>query len=61
MPAFDYPVKGQPRPRPSEVPVEHVKLALRKYGPYLLIEALMPGGTLIALTLWLFNRARTAR
>jgi hypothetical protein len=29
---------------------------IRKYSPYLLIELLLPGGTLIALLLWLFQR-----
>jgi hypothetical protein len=29
---------------------------IRKYSPYLLIELLLPGGTLIALLLWLFRR-----
>jgi hypothetical protein len=31
---------------------------IRKYSPYLLIELLLPGGTLIALLLWLFQRQR---
>ncbi len=38
----------------------HVKEALRKYGPYLVIEALMPGGTLVALALWLYRTKRPA-
>jgi len=29
---------------------------IRKYSPYLLIELLLPGGTLIALLLWLYRR-----
>ena len=29
---------------------------LRKFSPYLMIELLLPGGTLIALLLWLFRR-----
>ena len=28
--------------------------ALRSLGPYLLIELLLPGGTLLALLLWLY-------
>ena len=28
----------------------------RRYPPYLLIELLLPGGTVIALLLWLFRR-----
>jgi hypothetical protein len=30
--------------------------ALRRLGPYLLIELLLPGGTLLALLLWLYQR-----
>jgi hypothetical protein len=35
-----------------------VSRTLRGLGPYLLIELLLPGGTVIALTLWLIRRAR---
>ena len=36
--------------------------ALRRLGPYMLIELLLPGGTLVALALWFANskRARAA-
>jgi len=34
---------------------------LRSLGPYVLIELLLPGGTLVALALWLANNARRAR
>ncbi|MGZ5093878.1 MAG: hypothetical protein ACXWCY_24430 [Burkholderiales bacterium] len=30
--------------------------AVRSLGPYLLIELLLPGGTLLALLLWLYQR-----
>jgi hypothetical protein len=30
----------------------------RSLGPYMLVEILLPGGTLIALLLWLFHHAR---
>ena len=30
----------------------------RRYGPYLLVEALMPGGTLLALALYLYRRKK---
>ena len=33
---------------------------LRKVGPYLAIELLMPGGTLIALALFLYRRRNAA-
>ena len=29
--------------------------SLRRMGPYLLIELLLPGGTLFAVLLWLYN------
>jgi hypothetical protein len=32
----------------------------RRYGPYLLVEALMPGGTLLALALYLYRRKKAA-
>jgi hypothetical protein len=31
---------------------------IRKFSPYLLVELLLPGGTLIALLLWLYQRHR---
>ena len=34
---------------------------LRRLGPYMLIELLLPGGTLVALALWFANSARRAR
>ena len=30
----------------------------RRYGPYLLVEALMPGGTLLALALYLYRKKK---
>ena len=29
--------------------------ALKRFGPYLLLEAVMPGGTLLALMLYLYR------
>lgn len=29
---------------------------VRKFGPYLAVELLMPGGTLVALALYLYRR-----
>lgn len=31
---------------------------LRAFGPYLAIELVLPGGSLIALLLWLYQRNR---
>lgn len=32
--------------------------AARSASPYLLLELLLPGGTLIAIALWLYRRSR---
>jgi hypothetical protein len=32
---------------------------LRQLGPYAAVEILLPGGTLMALLLWLYRRRRT--
>ena len=34
--------------------------AMHALGPYLLVELLLPGGTLIALSLWLYRLVRRA-
>jgi hypothetical protein len=34
--------------------------AAQRLGPYLLIEAVLPGGTLVALLLYLYRRERLA-
>ena len=36
--------------------LETLKTASRKFGPYLLLEVLLPGGTLLALALFLYRR-----
>ena len=36
--------------------LETIRGLARKLGPYLLIEVLLPGGTLIALALFLYRR-----
>ena len=33
---------------------------MRELGPYLLIELLLPGGTLVAFLLWLMQRVKRA-
>jgi hypothetical protein len=33
---------------------------VRAFGPYLLVELILPGGSLVALLLWLYNH-RPAR
>jgi hypothetical protein len=38
--------------------MKHVIEAARTASPYLLIELILPGGTLIALALWLYRRHR---
>ena len=34
--------------------------ALRKFGPYALLELVMPGGTILALLLYLYRQRRDA-
>jgi hypothetical protein len=36
--------------------VKQLLQGARSFSPYLLVELLLPGGTLIALFLWLFRR-----
>jgi hypothetical protein len=31
----------------------------RRFGPYLILEAVMPGGTLLALLLYLYRRGQS--
>lgn len=35
--------------------------ALRQLGPYAAIELILPGGSLIALVLWLYRRHKNSR
>jgi hypothetical protein len=35
-----------------------VTSAIRALGPYLLVEILLPGGTLVALLMWLYQQRR---
>jgi len=35
-----------------------VSTSSRRFGPYLFLEAVMPGGTLLALMLYLYRRAQ---
>ncbi len=37
----------------------NIALDLRGLGPYLLLELLLPGGTLLALLLWLSQRLKS--
>jgi hypothetical protein len=39
------------------VSLRKVSKIMRRMGPYMLIELLLPGGTLLALLLWLSNGA----
>jgi hypothetical protein len=34
--------------------------SIREFGPYLLVELFLPGGTLVALLLWLAQRRKPA-
>ena len=39
--------------------VKAAAAGLRRIGPYAAIELLVPGGSLLALLLWLYRRHRT--
>lgn len=41
--------------------VEFMRRVLQRIGPYLLVELLLPGGSLLALALFLYRRRRPAR
>jgi hypothetical protein len=41
--------------------VEVVRAWTRRLGPYLLLEMLLPGGTLLALMLFLYRRSQVLR
>jgi hypothetical protein len=36
--------------------VKYILHGVRGFGPYLLVELLLPGGSVIALLMWLFRR-----
>jgi hypothetical protein len=38
--------------------VKAAATALRQFGPYAAIELLLPGGSLVAILLWLYRRHR---
>jgi hypothetical protein len=40
--------------------VKQLLQGARSLSPYLLVEVLLPGGTLIALLLWIFRRKHSA-
>jgi hypothetical protein len=40
----------------NSLPVTRVSQMMRKFGPYLALEVLMPGGSLLAIFLWFFRR-----
>ena len=42
--------------RDSYMNAARVKDILRSFGPYVTLELFVPGGTMIALLLWLFRR-----
>ena len=42
----------------SPSPSKMLTRAMQSLGPYLLVELLLPGGTLIALSLWLYRLVR---
>ena len=57
--AKEAPIAG-PEPAPTSSPlaawIAGIGTVLRQLGPYVAIEILLPGGTLMALLLWLYRR-----
>jgi hypothetical protein len=52
---------AEPRKRPVEETMKRIDMLgrlLQKAGPYLLLELLLPGGTMFALLLFLYRRGR---
>lgn len=45
----------------SDTPSPKFSPGLRSFGPYVLIEVLLPGGTLLAVLLWLLQRFKRGR
>ena len=52
---------GTPAARKPSVNAASVVAVLRDLAPYALIELVLPGGSLMALLLWLYRRPRQAR
>lgn len=52
--------RRRPRAALARLPVAswlpRIVTLLRAVGPYVLMEILLPGGTLIAITVWLYRR-----
>jgi hypothetical protein len=41
--------------------IDRIGAILRQLGPYVVMEILLPGGTLMALLLWLYRRGAEVR
>jgi hypothetical protein len=48
-------------PQTLHAAIARVMRSIRSLGPYLAIELIMPGGSIIALALWTYRRRRAAR
>ena len=40
--------------------IDRLVRGLRQFGPYILLELLLPGGSILALALWLYRRGAIA-
>jgi|KBSSwiStaDraftv2_1062776.scaffolds.fasta_scaffold318669_3 hypothetical protein len=49
------------QPRTLRNAIAHAVRSVRSLGPYLAIELILPGGSLIALALWTYRHRRAAR
>ena len=55
--------RNSPSLRPASVCETAIRKAIaimKDFGPYAAIELILPGGSLIAVLLWLYRRAPTA-
>jgi hypothetical protein len=52
---------GHWRPRTLRGAIARVMRSIRSFGPYVAIELILPGGSIIALALWTYRHRRAAR
>lgn len=50
-----------PAQRTLQAAITRIMTSIRSLGPYLAIELIMPGGSIIALVLWTYRNPRAAR
>lgn len=53
--------RGAPGTRTLRAWAPRLIARLKEFGPYALMELVLPGGSVLALTVWLYRRRLTAR